>query len=146
MSAASHVLPNPNANDFVNKIRFFKEIFASGRVVASVFKNSFRIGKTLARIENKSRVAMTELRSAFAECQGQCDERNKCFSSALNLAKESREVLMELEDILESRSMWTPLTPKFRDLRVDWDDLVEDLTLSCDQEFKDLVGEIEKAL
>lgn len=90
--------------------------------------------------------SVKKLRTLPDSCTAECEAM--CLSAVAEDAISVRDQLEEVRDILIkddtrltrflAKVLWKPL--------IEWDDLVEDCTLSADKEFRGLISQLSKAI
>ena len=97
----------------------------------------------LGKIEKISRRTIKKLKSTLANCTHGCENCPECWGKVLDAAREGRELLMRLTEVLPENSLFFRFArKKIESVLVDWDDFVEDLTLCVDDEFRNLANQL----
>jgi hypothetical protein len=113
-------------------------LFGLPGIVFAVIKQNLESQKVLRRI-----------REAFDRCRLDCtgkDNEAACMKMLTDLAVETRDRYAGIEENASYIPVIRTILKKtIRNTLIDWDDLVEDLTIGSDPEIRDLLSKIAQA-
>lgn len=103
----------------------------------------------VARQNRGSQKIIHRVRETFDRCQWDCtgsEDEAGCMKMLADLAAETRDRYANLEEnAAHVPIVRTLLGRSIRNTLIDWDDLVEDLTIGSDPEIRDLLAKIAQA-
>jgi len=101
----------------------------------------------LAKIESISAITIKELKNVLANCKDGREHCPECWEKVLEVAHKGRDNLIQLMEILPKNNiLLNKARQRIEAVLIDWDDLVEDLTVCTDEEFRDLVNQLNSLI
>lgn len=97
------------------------------------------------RISFNSRKSIKEIRATQADCTTGCSE-NGCSEDFIGEVKATRNKMLELNSLVQKSVLPLFVKNYFNDSVIDWDDLVEDCTISSDPKIRASIQSIASLL
>jgi len=101
----------------------------------------------IKKIEKISKRSIKKMRADLSNCSHEHQSYSKSLQNVLKAARKARTLLTKLNEALSSDALLYKLaSKKIESVLFDWDDLIEDLTLCADDEFRCLVNQLAQSL